>query len=173
MNYQRRFLAKILFIIIIISTFQISCSNCKEFDLSSATCKEEKSQVTTQSICPDPNNTAIVGVENRQWSTLDFKGDWKSQVHLQTINPSSGYHHVKWELKLNRQTCSSGHTSVEGSGSRSYLLISHNKTALHMKVTGNRNYIEYTAYGCVDSAEKDCATVVERGTINLDVNYVP
>jgi hypothetical protein len=159
-----------------VAVFLLSCGNCKNFDFSSLSCKQDEpppTPISAQSTCPNPNDTSINGVENKKSTTLDFNGDWKSQVHLETMTSASIYHHVKWDVKPDRQTCSSGSITVEGDGTRNYLLISYNKTMIHMKVIAGLNYIDYTAYGCKTIGDTNCGDVVETGTIVLDVNYVP
>jgi hypothetical protein len=132
---------------------------------------QQAAQVAAADACPSPTDTTIHGTEMDKWSRLDYNGDWKSQIHLETIKNSEAYHHVKWDLSKNRQTCSSGHISIEDEGTRNYLLISKKKTAIHMVVEPGNNYIDYTAYGCKTYGDSSCADVIETGTIVLFIDY--
>jgi hypothetical protein len=121
--------------------------------------------------CPSPTDRSVQGVEMDKWVKLDYNGDWKSQVNLETVKNSERYHHVKWSVGKNRQTCTSGYISSEDDGTRNYLLVSKKKSAIHMVVEPENNYIDYTAFGCRTSGDSSCGDVIETGTIVLFVDY--
>lgn len=121
--------------------------------------------------CPVPTDTSIQGTEMDKWVRLDYNGDWKSQINLETVKNSEAYHHVKWNLGKNRQTCTSGLISSENDGTRNYLLVSKKKSAVHMVVEPGNNYINYTAIGCKTVGDSSCGDIIETGTIVLFVDY--
>jgi hypothetical protein len=115
--------------------------------------------------CPSYDETDIRGVENDQWIRLVSDGD-VAPVYLQTVRNSSHFASVQWNVGSDRQTCAVGPVT-SSHGSSALLVGIGDSGSASMQVAAGLNYIDYQAYGCTPF---DCDTLIESGTIVLDVD---
>ena len=155
----------------LMSWAMLGCGKCEKFNSAKLTCEKSEDN-SSKTSCPDPSDTSIKGNEIRKSTTLDKGGRWNSQVHLETATTIHGFHHLDWRVGHNRQTCAIGYVS-DGSGFQQYLQITASPGTIAMRVVPGKNYIDYEVRGCKSLNDVTCETIVEAGTIVLDVNYVP